>query len=90
MKVNWNRGLKFALFAALAVAVSSLLVMVLWNWLMTVLFGLPSISFWQSLGLLVLSKILFGRTWGSGRMYWRHRIKERMKAHEHDEQEPSR
>ena len=31
MKGNWNRVLKFVLFVALAVAVFSLLVMVLWN-----------------------------------------------------------
>jgi hypothetical protein len=32
----------------------------LWNWLMPALFGLPAISFWQALGLLVLTRILFG------------------------------
>lgn len=35
-------------------------VMLLWNWLMPEIFGLPSISFWQSAGLLLLCKILFG------------------------------
>ena len=35
-------------------------VMHLWNWLMPVLFKLPLIGFWQALGLLVLSRILFG------------------------------
>lgn len=35
-------------------------VMLLWNWLMPEIFGLPSISFWQAAGLLVLCKILFG------------------------------
>lgn len=35
-------------------------VMVLWNWLMPELFGLPSISFLQAAGLLLLCKILFG------------------------------
>jgi hypothetical protein len=32
----------------------------LWNWLMPVLFGLHAINFWQALGIVVLSKILFG------------------------------
>ncbi len=36
------------------------LVMALWNWLLPALFGLPSISFWQAAGLLLLCKILFG------------------------------
>jgi hypothetical protein len=36
------------------------LVMHLWNWLTPGLFGLPAITFWQALGLLVLCRILFG------------------------------
>jgi hypothetical protein len=32
----------------------------LWNWLMPAIFKLPSIGFWQAVGLLVLSWILFG------------------------------
>lgn len=32
----------------------------LWNWLMPTIFKLPSIGFWQAVGLLVLSWILFG------------------------------
>lgn len=34
--------------------------MYLWNWLVPDLFNGPVINFWQALGLLVLSKILFG------------------------------
>ncbi|WP_348261989.1 hypothetical protein P8935_19570 [Telmatobacter sp. DSM 110680] len=41
------------------------LVMHLWNWLLPPLFGWHLISFWQALGLLLLSRILFG-SWGSG------------------------
>jgi hypothetical protein len=48
----------------------------LWNWLMPALFGLHAITFWQALGLLGLSWLLFrgpmfgGRAWGprGGRM----------------------
>lgn len=32
----------------------------LWNWLLPPLFGLHTITFWQALGLLALSRILFG------------------------------
>lgn len=35
-------------------------VMLLWNWLMPEIFGLPCISFLQAAGLLLLCKILFG------------------------------
>lgn len=37
-----------------------LVVMALWNWLMPVLFGLVTIDYLQALGILLLSKILFG------------------------------
>jgi hypothetical protein len=33
-------------------------VMLLWNWLMPEIFGLPVINFWQALGLCVLSSLL--------------------------------
>ena len=32
----------------------------LWNWLMPMIFGLPTITFWQGAGLFILAKILFG------------------------------
>jgi len=34
--------------------------MLLWNWLIPELFGLDAITYWQSAGLLVIAKILFG------------------------------
>lgn len=34
-------------------------VMILWNWLIPTLFGLSSITFWQSWGLLMLCGFLF-------------------------------
>lgn len=39
-------------------------VMLLWNWLLPGLFGWHQISLWQALGLLVLSRILFGNLGG--------------------------
>lgn len=41
-------------------AAFSVIVMLLWNWLMPVIFGLTAITFWQALGLFILSRILFG------------------------------
>ncbi len=72
------RGLKFLLFALIAVTVLSAVVMGLWNWLMPTLFGARMITFWQALGVLVFSRILFGRFGGpGGRMHWRRRMTER-------------
>jgi hypothetical protein len=54
------RIFKVALIAAAAVTVVSAVVMELWNLLLPEIFGLRAITFWQALGLLVLSKLLFG------------------------------
>jgi hypothetical protein len=55
-----RRAPKLLLFAALALTVVGFVAMGLWNWLMPALFGLAAISFWQALGLVALSRILFG------------------------------
>jgi uncharacterized membrane protein len=52
----------------LFVTIGGGIVMLLWNSLLPVLFGLRAISFWQALGILVLCRILFGGFGGgSGR-----------------------
>ncbi len=38
----------------------------LWNWLVPVLFHGPVITFWQAIGLFILSKILLGGFKGKG------------------------
>jgi hypothetical protein len=80
MRRHWiTRALKFAVFAVLAVALFSFVVMNLWNWLMPAVFASRPITFWQALGLLVLSRILFGgfHRGPARRTYWRHRMAER-------------
>lgn len=79
-------------FALLFVAVFSFFVMRLWNWLIPGVFGWHAITYWQALGLLVLSKILFGgfrggphRHWG-----WRRRMMERWDQMSPEEREKFR
>lgn len=36
--------------------------MILWDWLMPILFGLPEITFWQACGLQLLATLLFKPT----------------------------
>ena len=77
-RYRFARALQFLLFALIAVTVFSAVVMGLWIWLMPTLFGLRVITFWQAFGVLVFSRILFGRFGGPGRrMHWRHRMMER-------------
>lgn len=36
--------------------------MILWDWLMPTIFGLPCISFWQACGLQLMATLLFKPT----------------------------
>jgi hypothetical protein len=68
-------------------------VMRLWNWLTPALFGWHLITFWQALGILVLSKILFGGFRGGrpGRsIHWRRRMFERWERMTPEEREKFR
>ncbi|HEV2987407.1 MAG TPA: hypothetical protein VG759_03120 [Candidatus Angelobacter sp.] len=60
MRNSIARGIGIALMVMIACVVMGFIVMGLWNWLMPPLFGLRVITFWQALGLLLLSKLLFG------------------------------
>jgi len=68
MCFNENRGKNFwikrAIFIPVAIAagifIFGSLVMFLWNSILPAVLGISTISFWQALGILVLSKILFG------------------------------
>ena len=59
MKRHWTRKvLKIVVIATVATGVITFLVMTLWNWLIPPLFRGPTVTFWQTLGLLVLVKLL--------------------------------
>jgi hypothetical protein len=57
----------FAAFVAFTF-LFGLIVMLLWNWVMPDIFGLPRVDYWHAWGLLLLTHILFkswgGRNWG--------------------------
>ena len=93
MKRHWIlRGLKILLIVTIALTVMSLVVMSLWNWLVPGLFGFHLIGFWQALGLLILSKILFGGFRGpfGGSRRWRRRFIERWEQMSPEEREKFR
>lgn len=56
--------IKRAIFIPIAIAagifVFGTVVMLLWNGLLPAILGVKTITFWQAIGILVLSKILFG------------------------------
>jgi len=62
------KGVFFLVMAAVFVFVLGSVVMWLWNALLPDITGVKQITFWQAVGLFVLSRILFGGfRWGGGR-----------------------
>ena len=82
------RILKIATIAILALGVFGLLVESLWNWLMPALFGARTITYWQALGVWILSRILLGgfHPRPSGR-HWRARMIDRWEKMSPEERE---
>lgn len=60
-------GIPIALFGIAFFAIVGLVILGLWNQLMPAIFGLRAITFWQALGLFLLSRTLFGGFGGRGR-----------------------
>jgi hypothetical protein len=95
MKRPLARGVRFLMFLPVGIVVMTLVVLVvesLWNWLMPELFGWKTITFWQTLGLLFLSRLLLGGFRGfRGRSprgpYWRRRMRERWEQMTPEERE---
>jgi hypothetical protein len=94
MRKHWaRRAPKILAVATLAVAALGFVVMALWNWLMPPLFGRPTVTFWQAVGLLVLSKLLLGGFRGRPgppSWHWRRRMMERWEHMTPDEREKFR
>jgi len=88
------RFFKFLLFGVVMLAVFGFVVMGLWNWLAPAIFGLRTISYWQAVGLLILSKILFGGFIGRPRLHrggkWARSMSERWDAMTPEEREKFR
>ena len=77
------RGPKIVAIVFLALLVLALVsgaVMLLWNNILAQVVAVKIISFWQAMGILVLSKLLFGGFRGGagwGRHKWREKMNER-------------
>src|ERR1700728_613592 len=85
-----KKALLVALFAPPAIVLFVWLcgevVMHLWNWLLPPLFGWHAVTFWQALGLLLLTRILFGGhgpgSRGGGPRRWQQKKWDRMTPEE--------
>lgn len=84
---------KYWFFPLIGIAIFTLAgfsVMLLWNNLLPEILGVKAITFWQAIGIFILSKILFGFGKGGGRMgssWKRRRMEERVKHMTPEERE---
>jgi hypothetical protein len=62
MKNSFEAIAAFLGMIAIVIVLLGYPLMLLWNWLMPVIFGLPEITFWQAIGLNLLSTVLFKST----------------------------
>ncbi len=82
---GFEKGFKFlfyGLFILLFMGLFGFVVQYLWNWIMPDLFGLPMLTYWKALGLLILSKIFFsgfGRKGhhNPGRRSWKRKFRQK-------------
>ncbi len=78
--------MKWTVICVLFVLVFGWVTMFLWNYLVPPLFNGPHINFWQALGLLLLSKILFGgmgggkRCGGHNHSHWKQHFYDRLSS----------
>ena len=80
---------KWIVLGAIFIALFGLITQYLWNWLVPDLFSGPVITYWQALGLLLLTKILWGfggsgkkrhcqHCGYGGKSYWKHRYENKI------------
>jgi len=91
MKYWWAAKVaKFLAFVIVVIALFGFAVMFLWNWLIPEIFGGPTVTYWQAVGLLLLSHILV-RGWHGGGGWkahrWKHKLEEKLAAMTPEERE---
>ena len=94
MHANYKllRAAKCIALVAVMLTIVSAIVMQLWNALLPNLFGWHVIGFGQALGLLILSRLLFGGMRGPGRWGppWLHHMRQRWEKMTPEEREKFR
>jgi len=62
MKMDKVKGSLAALIMIVPLAfLFGLFIKLLWNWLMPVLFSLPTVTYWQGVGIFILGRFLFSK-----------------------------
>ena len=93
-RFGWGRKIFIFLFFAAAFLVLGAIVMLLWNAILPEVTSARPLSYWQALGLLVLSRILFGGFRfgrpGAAPAYWKKKREWREKWMDMSEEERAR
>lgn len=90
MEHRIKRGVLFIPIFIGGILLFSLVVMLLWNGILpSVVAGVKSISYLQAIGILVLSKILFGfnKGWGGNHHQWKQKMEEKWQTMTPEERE---
>jgi hypothetical protein len=69
---KFDKGIIFFICGIVVFAGFGAIVMLLWNCLLPAIFKIATINYWQALGILALSKILFGNC-GFGKHHHAHK-----------------
>jgi len=86
---HYSKYVLWGILGLAAIAGFGFVIMWLWNWLIPGLFSGPVINYWQTIGLLVLSKIMFSGIGHSkprphydyrDKEYWRKKCEEKMNS----------
>ena len=74
-----GKALMILLCVAAFISLFSFIVMSLWNAILPEVLNVNAINFWQAMGILVLSKILFGGFggWGNKKQAWKQKMQEK-------------
>ncbi|SNS47536.1 hypothetical protein SAMN05421770_1011133 [Granulicella rosea] len=88
-RYGFFKAVKFLVFIAIVAFALGYVTMHLWNWLMPAIFGLTRITWFQAVGLLLLSKLFFSgiHHHGGGRRHWKNHMKERWVGMSEEERE---
>ncbi|KPK85639.1 MAG: hypothetical protein AMS27_06755 [Bacteroides sp. SM23_62_1] len=96
--IQYGKYVLWGILGIAAIAGFGFVVMWLWNWLVPELFNGPVIGYWQTIGLFILSKILFSgigqshshphdRRKHPSREYWKSKFHKKMNGIAEDETE---
>lgn len=89
MEHRIKKGVLFIPIFIGGVFLFSWFVMLLWNGILPKVTGVKTISFFQAMGILALSKILFGfnKGWGGRHHQWKERMEDKLKDMTPEERE---